>query len=469
MIAVSASAAASHCAAADARAAPRRRPRRCLSGARRRSGSGMRLARRSNQQSRCSRRGKRPPAPKRRRVSPTDRVIRSMSAASGADQGRTSTRSRCTCHLAAQRARSPSASPRQPSAPRPALPDRPATCRVRSARYSAIASESQTTVAVVQAGHAPVGENARFAESGRPAGTADRHLLETARRRASPRASREATTTSSSCCRAECMAVGGTPPLSARASSGVGTVLPGFMMLRGSSARLIVRIRSTASPCSATSKSILRTPMPCSPVQVPSMPSARGTTRSCERLGLGELVRRCRGRTASSRWKLPSPTWPTIGATSPSRREVGARSRRCTRRAARSARRRRSPNACLPGAQRQRGVVGVVPRLPQLGALLRLASPSGSRCRHARRRAPAPCRACSATPALGAVEFEEQRRRTAIVELRIAVERVASARRRAARCARPGCRLDRRDHRVDRRRRVVGNGQTAAEIASGMP
>ena len=56
-------------------------------------------------------------------------------------------------------------------------------------------------------------------------------------------------------------------------------IFPGFMMFFGSSARLIVRIMSTApAPVSVTRKSILCRPTPCSPVQVPSRLSARATS-----------------------------------------------------------------------------------------------------------------------------------------------------------------------------------------------
>lgn len=55
-------------------------------------------------------------------------------------------------------------------------------------------------------------------------------------------------------------------------------IFPGFMMLCGSSARLMVRIMSTApSPASVIKKSILCKPIPCSPVQVPSKLRARCT------------------------------------------------------------------------------------------------------------------------------------------------------------------------------------------------
>jgi len=56
-------------------------------------------------------------------------------------------------------------------------------------------------------------------------------------------------------------------------------IFPGFMMFLGSSARLMVRIMSTApAPASLTRKPILCNPTPCSPVQVPSRLSARATS-----------------------------------------------------------------------------------------------------------------------------------------------------------------------------------------------
>ena len=59
----------------------------------------------------------------------------------------------------------------------------------------------------------------------------------------------------------------------------------------GSSARLIARIASSAgAPCSAGRYFILPCPTPCSPVQVPSMASARSTSRSMKRLGARDLV-----------------------------------------------------------------------------------------------------------------------------------------------------------------------------------
>ena len=63
------------------------------------------------------------------------------------------------------------------------------------------------------------------------------------------------------------------------ASAQIEKILPGFMMFFGSSARLIVRIMSTApAPVSVTRNSILCRPTPCSPVQVPSRLSARITS-----------------------------------------------------------------------------------------------------------------------------------------------------------------------------------------------
>src|SRR5205085_928547 len=55
-------------------------------------------------------------------------------------------------------------------------------------------------------------------------------------------------------------------------------IFPGFMMFFGSRARLIDRITSIVpAPVSVTRKSILCSPTPCSPVQVPPRSSARIT------------------------------------------------------------------------------------------------------------------------------------------------------------------------------------------------
>ena len=56
-------------------------------------------------------------------------------------------------------------------------------------------------------------------------------------------------------------------------------IFPGFMMFFGSSARLIVRIMSTAPGAGlGHQEPILCRPTPCSPVQVPSSASARATS-----------------------------------------------------------------------------------------------------------------------------------------------------------------------------------------------
>ena len=73
--------------------------------------------------------------------------------------------------------------------------------------------------------------------------------------------------------------------------------------------------------------------------------------------------------TSSERWKLPSPTWPTIGAmrrhaamsscvatTHSARREIGTQTSLAI--------------ALAPGRSAQRGPVGVVARLPQARAVL---------------------------------------------------------------------------------------------------
>ena len=54
--------------------------------------------------------------------------------------------------------------------------------------------------------------------------------------------------------------------------------LAGIEDVAGSSERLIVLIVSTASPSSRARNATLPVPMPCSPVQVPSMASARATS-----------------------------------------------------------------------------------------------------------------------------------------------------------------------------------------------
>jgi hypothetical protein len=58
-------------------------------------------------------------------------------------------------------------------------------------------------------------------------------------------------------------------------------ILPGFRMFCGSSERLISRITSSVAVlCSSSRYLIFFWPTPCSPVQVPSIASARLTSRS---------------------------------------------------------------------------------------------------------------------------------------------------------------------------------------------
>src|SRR6266853_4577468 len=73
------------------------------------------------------------------------------------------------------------------------------------------------------------------------------------------------------------------------------TILPGFIRFSGSKDLLIVRMTSSASPCSSYGYFILPYPMPCSPVQVP--PSARRAGRVAPRIGwLPRTGKYCRDR-----------------------------------------------------------------------------------------------------------------------------------------------------------------------------
>ena len=170
------------------------------------------------------------------------------------------------------------------------------------------------------------------------------------------------------------------------------------------------------------------------------------------------------------RWKLPSPAWPTSGAIErgclPGRacvstmhsasREIGTQTSVDPRLAA--------------GPQRQRGVVGVVPRLPQPGAILGRRRPlevgaavlGGNllhRRRAARRRRPRWCRGTRRS----SVGF------SGVGQLRVAVDRVdlhlveqLDARHRDAE-------LDRGDHGLAPRLPSTRTAQTAADTASGRP
>ena len=56
--------------------------------------------------------------------------------------------------------------------------------------------------------------------------------------------------------------------------------------------------------------------MPCSPVQVPSMPIARRLSRATNS-SVFSISPGTSGSNSTSTWKLPSPAWPTIGAIRP--------------------------------------------------------------------------------------------------------------------------------------------------------
>ena len=153
-------------------------------------------------------------------------------------------------------------------------------------------------------------------------------------------------------------------------------------------------------------------PTPCSPVQVPSIASARSTRRWLNRLRFLDLFRasrvdqdhevevavadvaeqRHRQRCSSSR-----PPW----------------SRSRTRRGARSARRRRStPRATRAGSAGRRSRRRGAPA--RAGCAPRAWSPRRSPCRRAPARSPAPLSACSTTAAALSVELEKERGRYAV-------------------------------------------------------
>ena len=95
-----------------------------------------------------------------------------------------------------------------------------------------------------------------------------------------------------------------------------GNILPGLRMSSGSSACLMVRMKSVPAPSSCSMKAILPWPMPCSPVQVPSIAMARMLSRPTNASVASMLAGSSRSISTST-WKLPSPTWPTIGAVMP--------------------------------------------------------------------------------------------------------------------------------------------------------
>ena len=125
---------------------------------------------------------------------------------------------------------------------------------------------------------------------------------------------------------------------------------------------------------------------------------------------------------STSTWKLPSPTWPTIGAISPcsamsasvsmmhsASREIGTQTS--------------VDRPLAPGLQRQRRPVGVVPRLPQLRRAPRRSVVHMERPAAILRGDLAERLGLLGDARLAAVEFDEQARRLRIVELRIVVHR----------------------------------------------
>ena len=177
---------------------------------------------------------------------------------------------------------------------------------------------------------------------------------------------------------------------------------------------------SAASPCSASRNRILPRPTPCSPEQVPSIASARSTRRSVSRSAAASSSDDS-GFTGMTRWKLPSPTCPISG---PSRREVGEiglgladavgqpgdRDARVGRPAPRSR------------AQRQRGMVGVVARLPQLRALFRRVGPREIVAAVSVDDGARPRRLLGDVRGAQPVKLEEEHRRHRIAQSRVTVD-----------------------------------------------
>ena len=84
------------------------------------------------------------------------------------------------------------------------------------------------------------------------------------------------------------------------------------MIPRGSSAAFTARIAATpAAPNSSSRNPIFPIPIPCSPVQVPSIAMARRTMRSLIASASASSASES-GSIMNTAWKLPSPTWPTI-------------------------------------------------------------------------------------------------------------------------------------------------------------
>ena len=147
-------------------------------------------------------------------------------------------------------------------------------------------------------------------------------------------------------------------------------------------------------------------------------------------------------------------------------RRCRLRSPRCIRRAARSARRHRS-TARWRRAERHRRPIGVVPGLPQLGALFGIAG------RDERPAAEfgddlAERRRLLGDPGVAAMELEEQAGRLGIVELRIGDQaRICSAS--SSSILATGMPIWMVAMTAEHAASTLGNGQTPPAIAWGMP
>ena len=159
-----------------------------------------------------------------------------------------------------------------------------------------------------------------------------------------------------------------------------------------------------AGPCSSSRNADFPYPTPCSPVQVPSIAIARRTSRSLSALARASSSGSS-GSTRIARWKLPSPTWPTIGASRPD----SSRSALVSRDALGEARDRHAGvGGEAAGARPQRAarLVGAVAGVPERAPLALVGGPveAAAAVRRRRSRRPPwpgrPCpRACRGTRA----------------------------------------------------------------------
>ena len=176
---------------------------------------------------------------------------------------------------------------------------------------------------------------------------------------------------------------------------------------------------SAGSPCSAGRYFILPWPTPCSPVQVPSIASAR-----CDRRSRKASTRSTSASsfmsTSSPTWKLPSPTWPTIGAESLLVGNVAlglghafGEPRNRNADVGRQRLRRRGEARAAPNRRRAAPATAACDPRPCVAQ-------SNGPPPNSRAISPKRCD-CSATPAVGAVKFQEQHRRFRQRELRIGI------------------------------------------------